>query len=246
MEDTIAAGDCIVVDKLSYGGLLPRRITDIPLANVLTIYKSIRETDRLRDWRYGRVPGLSRIKRGDIIVFMHPKENIIKLVKRCVALPGDTIRIENGAVLINGSRVNFPSTVKLPKPDNTGCSKIYPCGNSTGISSDFGPIVVPAQGETLALDTTNVALYKNFICLEDHELICLGAEIYIDGIEVTEYTFKTDGYFVLGDHRSLSIDSRYFGIVPSELIIGKAVFVYFSSDPNTKHIRWNRTGKLFK
>jgi len=246
MEDSIMVGDRVMVGKLCYGGLRPRCIADIPLVNVLIFFKSIRETDRERDWGYRRAPALGKVRRGDLVVFNHPNESNVRMVKRCVALPGDTIKLEKGQVLINGSMVNFPTTVKIPESSGTGHIIDFPCRSLGWTENDFGPAVIPAQGMTLALDSANLELYRNMIRLEDHEIISFDTEIYIDGVAVSDYTFKTDGFFVLGDNRIHSIDSRYFGVVPEQLIIGKAKFVYFSADTEKKQIRWKRIGNFLK
>ena len=246
MEDTIMAGDRLVIGKLRYGGLLPRRIADVPLINILTLSKYLRENDRCRDWGYGRAPALISIKRGDVIVFNYPKEAHVRMVKRCVALPGDTIRIEKGLVFINRRRIEFPATVILPEPQDKGNMMDFPCKSLGWTSNDYGPVAVPSKGMTITLDSTSLELYRNMIRIEGHEAFIWESEIYIDGVKATGYTFKTDGYFALGDNRGNSLDSRYWGIISERLIIGKAALVYFSRDATMKKVRWKRIGKVLE
>ncbi|MCF0164816.1 MAG: signal peptidase I, partial [Bacteroidales bacterium] len=73
----------------------------------------------------------------------------------------------------------------------------------------------------------------------------IDGRFYIDGQEVTSYTFQQDYYFMMGDNRHNSLDSRYWGFVPENHIVGRPAFVWFSKDANSKGgIRWSRIGRL--
>lgn len=187
-----------------------------------------------------RKTACSNTGRNDIIVFNHPNGDGTQLVKRCIGLPGDTVAIRKGEVYINGRMIATPSTVKIPSVDHP---VDFPLRSLGWTMNNYGPVVVPAKGMTVTLDTTNIALYRNTIRLEGHEVTCGDSVIYIDGELVIDYKFRADGYFVMGDRRNNSLDSRYWGFVPCESVIGKAVLVYFSSDPEQNNIRWNRVGK---
>ena len=95
----------------------------------------------------------------------------------------------------------------------------------------FGPIVIPKRGVTVNLNLKNVALYKKII--SDYELNNLkikGDNIKINGNMVDAYTFKQDYYWMMGDNRHRSEDSRYWGFVPEDHIVGKPVFIWMSID----------------
>lgn len=112
---------------------------------------------------------------------------------------------------------------------------------------NFGPIQLPKAGMTVQLDTVNIALYTRIIDVyEGNDLAIKDGKIYINGKEEKNYTFKLDYYWMMGDNRHNSADSRYWGFVPIDHIVGKAVFIWLSIDQNKSlfsGIRWNR---LFK
>ena len=110
----------------------------------------------------------------------------------------------------------------------------------------FGPLQIPAKGWTVNLDAKNVKLYQEAIQkYEGNEGITIdGDKILQNGKVLNSYTFKQDYYFMMGDNRHNSADSRTWGFVPADHIVGKAVFVWMSLDPNkglfSGKIRWNR------
>jgi len=111
---------------------------------------------------------------------------------------------------------------------------------------NYGPITVPKKGATIQLDEKNIALYGPVIQkYESNDKVELSEKsVSIDGKPVTSYTFKQDYYFMMGDNRHNSADSRFWGFVPEDHIVGKAVFIWMSIDPSPesvlKKIRWNR------
>lgn len=107
-------------------------------------------------------------------------------------------------------------------------------------ADNFGPLWIPNEGATVDLTLENLPLYRRAIDLyEDNDLEVRDGKIFINGKETTTYTFKQDYYFMMGDNRHNSADSRMWGFVPHDHIVGKAVMVWFSKDPNGG-IRWNR------
>lgn len=128
---------------------------------------------------------------------------------------------------------------------------LFPETNATNWNKDnYGPIVVPKAGMTVQLSEINIALYGDIIrSYEGNENVAIeNGKISIDGRPVTSYTFKQDNYFMMGDNRHDSADSRYWGFVPKDHIVGKAVFVWMSIDPNPtsffKKIRWDRIFRM--
>ncbi len=111
---------------------------------------------------------------------------------------------------------------------------------------NYGPITVPKEGVTIQLSPENVATYGEVIkYYEGNENVVVEeGKITLDGKVITSYTFKQNYYFMMGDNRHNSADSRYWGFVPADHIVGKAVFVWMSIDPNptsfANKIRWNR------
>jgi signal peptidase I len=109
---------------------------------------------------------------------------------------------------------------------------------------NYGPVYIPENGKTVALTTETLPFYKAIITdYENNDLKVNGSEIRINGEIATTYTFKQNYYFMMGDNRHNSEDSRYWGFVPENHIVGKPIFIWLSIDPNGKginKIRWDR------
>ena len=109
---------------------------------------------------------------------------------------------------------------------------------------NFGPLWIPAKGTTVRLDTSNICLYERIIDVyEGNELKVDGGIIYINGAPASSYTFKMGYYRMMGDNRHNSADSRYWGFVPGDHIVGQPKFIWLSIDKEAqglKKIRWNR------
>jgi len=316
MEKSLLVGDFLFVSKMHYGARMPMTPLSFPFAhNTMPVIggKSYVEWIKLG---YHRLPGFTKIKNNDVVVFNYPMEadppfnrpvdKRENYIKRCIAIPGDTLQIINAEVFINGKKnikpprrletytvitsdgnpinektqekmemtemgqLNYPGAYLYGLMDATvadlkkspGIKKvepfIYPAGYDPTPGETFpydtkrfpwnidnyGPIVIPKEGVTVTLTVDNFELYHRIITVyEHHDFNFTDGKFFIDGKEDSTYTFKMNYYWMMGDNRHNSLDSRYWGFVPEDHIVGKAWFIWMSwnKDGNIFHkIRWNR------
>jgi signal peptidase I len=109
---------------------------------------------------------------------------------------------------------------------------------------NFGPVWVPRKGSTVLLNNENFSIYERAIRVYEHnKLENRGGQFYINDKPTNQYTFKMNYYWMMGDHRHASQDSRYWGFVPEDHIVGSASMIWMSFDNG---IRWNRLFKRIK
>lgn len=320
LEKTLLVGDFLFVSKFHYGARLPMTTVASPMVHdTLPVLK----TKSYLKWPqlpYLRLPGFQKVKRNEIVVFnwptdtvrffrdpsgIHVKKPIDKksnYVKRCVAIPGDSLQIKDGYIYINGEKTKLPDRAKtqyMHKVETKGKlsgailkryevtegadygsyyllnltdanaqklrnnplvksvtkqldekgtykSSIFPHNAEYPWTVDnYGPIYIPQKGKTVDLNNKTIPFYKRIISeYEGHNLTVNGNDIFIDGKKANTYTFAQDYYWMMGDNRHNSEDSRYWGYVPHNHVLGKPVLIWFSWDSNeqgiTNKIRWNR------
>ncbi len=131
--------------------------------------------------------------------------------------------------------------------ENALVGEVYPRNAVTGWTCDnYGPVWIPKKGESIDLTMENIAVYERPIKVyEGNELDVKNGQIYINGQLATKYTFKMDYYWMMGDNRHNSADSRYWGFVPEDHIVGKPIFIWWSHDKDRAGIKGIRWGRLF-
>lgn len=248
MEPALEPGDYVLVNKLLIG---PRlfKLTDALDGKRVTIY---------------RVPGLHSIQRNDVLVFHFPhphtwekiEMHLLKYyVKRCIGLPGDSVWIRNGYYRI-GQRADTLGNAAAQKrisqtPPEMFAQNVYRAFPFDSLHSwnirQFGPLYLPKEGDEITMNRTNYLLYKKVIEWEQQaELSYQDSVVYLNQKPITCYRFQKNYYFMGGDNGENSQDSRYWGLLPEEYIVGKVWKIWKSIDPYTDEFRWDRFLKTVK
>jgi signal peptidase I len=253
--------------------------------------------------QYGRDYILSEFE-----IITHPVDKRENYIKRCIGLPGDTIQIYDGDIILNGDTKPalplqkfkyYVTTTGDPLPDslldslkilkssvtynpvnslhvlyvateNLESLKSYPAVRSVKKYSEptlsfqnqeifphstdyrwtgdnFGPLRVPSHGDTIAVNTLTLPIYQRIIDVyEQNDLELRDGDIYINGQPATSYVVQMDYYFVMGDNHHNSADSRYWGFVPEDHLLGKAVNVWFSLEPDSSFLEGLRKERIFR
>ncbi len=298
MEKELLTGDYLIINKLSYGPRIPNTILSLPFANQKWF-------STLITLPYLRLFGSPDIERNDVVVFNFPQDTAYPIdhrtyfVKRCVALPGDSLKIIDGKIFINntltdsglftqynyhiksdtildslfiakyhlteGGKISdnndysFSLTQAIvdtlkSKPFISIVEKnnekkelwdefVFPFNQHYKWNVDnYGALKIPSKGDTIKLDSTNLCLYEQIIGLHEHNTLSIKNDsIFINNTFTTQYIIKQNYYFMMGDNRHNSQDSRHWGFVPEDHIIGKATRIIYSKDiMNNNRIRWDR------
>ena len=227
MEDTILVGDFVLVNKFIYGASSPRYVpfTEIALP-------------------YFTLPAFKEPKANDIVVFEYPGDRDqmqadelgVNYVKRCIGTPGDTIQIVDKVVFVNSEEFKIPAHIKYlnpyTKPSDYVEPRIFPKGMPWN-EDNYGPLIIPKKGYTINLNVQNVDQWQTIINREFGSRVVniQGNVVTIENKPVNSYTFKKNYYFMMGDNRDDSADSRFWGFVPRDAVVGEAFITLFS---------WNR------
>jgi len=202
MKDTLLIGDFLLVNKFIYGVRTPDRI---PLIDVKI--------------PYFRLPAFKKPKRGDIIVFKYPKDEKLDYIKRCVALPEQTVEVRDGDLFIDGK----------PEGESKFIKRVYDS----------------AEGSYIHYYQITMENGKKYT-IRHHENRYGGKENF-GPIKV-----PNDHYFMMGDNRDNSADSRSWGFLPKDNIVGEALIIYWSWDKDVplyrvfSKIRFTRIGDLIR
>jgi signal peptidase I len=207
MESTLRSGDVVWFSKLRYGPRLPASPLEVPWVNVLFYLAGGKEEDSSHGWGYHRLRGYSQPKRNDIVIFTQPHRSDA-FIKRCVALPGDTIIIANDSVLINGGLIAEPYAMHTKPAVDSLVSKAI-------------KLIVPYKGFTIATSSEEWGTYSQLI--QQHE-----GKRFSPARSDSSFTFQQDYFYMLGDNRHNSNDSRHFGPIPESAIVGRATRIIYS------------------
>ena len=270
MEGSLLVGDHILCNNFVYGIRTPDWI-GIPYTKLGFFVP------------YTRLPGFREPASGDVVIFKYPRNLSEYYVKRCIAVSGDTVEIRdrnvyvNGALFSNAKRTQFIGERIIP--EGIGQQGIFPPGS--GNIHNYGPIRIPAQGDTFRFQEDNKAAWfpwlqrmayeGNRITLSDGRVAThLTVEnidrwqqairlFQMDAFSVNGkslagylYTVRDRQYFMTGDNRDNSLDSRFWGCVPERHIVGEALMVYWSWNHDiplyrlTVKWRWKRTFNLIR
>ena len=224
MEKTVMTGDFLFVNKFIYGPTTPQLI---PFLNIpLKFYK---------------FPGIKEPERNDVIVFIYPGDRdeaepaeFVYYLKRCVATAGDTLEIVNKKLIVNGKEQKLPEHGLYDRslPIYPGDKqRTFPAGMNYN-RDNYGPIRIPKKGDKIQINPQNIRQWDVFLTREGHEVTSTSTNVYLDGKIVTEYTVNRDYCFAMGDNRDNSLDSRYWGFVPFDNVVGTPIVVYSSWDTN--------------
>ncbi len=335
MESSLYTGDHLFVSKLTYGARMPMTPLTIPFTHNVIGRKESYSTSV--QWKYRRLPGFRKVRRGDCVVFGFPHGDTVlskapvedyytvvrymgrdaavkafgpvivrpmdkkdHYVKRCVALPGDTLEVRDGLVWVNGeqqtvypgvqlsyqvittgrefnpkvidqiglntkelrfssalpgypdmpltaemlekvkSMKNVVSVEPVLQTDSLSWKEIFPFSPDFTWSRDsYGPLWIPSEGATVEITAANLPLYERIISDYEHADVAAA-------LACGSYTFKQNYYFMMGDNRHNSLDSRYWGFVPEDHIVGRPSLIWLSTDAGRKFPKNIRWGRFFK
>ncbi len=281
MENTIMTGDFLIGSRFVYGMRTPDWI-GIPYTDIGFFIP------------YIKFPEFKIPEKGDILIFKYPRDKYVKYVKRCVAGPGDTVKVVDKQLFVNSQVVPMWENAKyLTAP----MQKIYKqpdifLSSDNNINRDnLGPIYVPKKGDKYSINSeTNWRFLLTLMIMEGNQATLKNGEVeytftlqdpseiyrrkgkqsvYDDYFpngnfitpwskaikeehfnfllvngksvnEITEYVLTQNYYWAMGDNRDDSLDSRYWGFIPENNILGEALFTYFSIDLDSWKPRWER------
>tara|TARA_B100001113_G_scaffold345210_1_gene334541 strand:- start:15 stop:989 length:975 start_codon:yes stop_codon:yes gene_type:complete len=287
MEKNILRGDMLIGSRYIYGMKVPQKIW-VP-------FTAISIPTFLPDYRF---PAFKDVERGDVVVFEYPRDNVYKYVKRCIGLPGDTVRINNRNVFVNDEEYLLPDGGQFlsenPASENYIDENIF---MNLGNKDNLKELIIPKRGDTYKINedmnweliipillfegnkvelvfndqkltftnedpydlyrrTGNRAVFDNFVpqpnASQINPWMSLMKKEYLKYLKVNDlsiddidtYTLKQNYYWMMGDNRDNSEDSRFWGFVPESHILGQPVITWFSIDLESYLPRLSRIGNV--
>lgn len=251
MENCLYEGDVILVSKIHYGARFPLTISDIPWINLFT---SKSKVDSIL-FSNKRVKRISNIKKDDIVIFNAPNTKDVYNVKRCIALPHDTLLISNEIIQVNGHDLINSQYVKM-KYRIKCLDRIYPfstlmkvfsipysetryqkvsSNKEVYLTSQQKEQIIRKLGDNIDIEhDTSFSYCRNIIMPYMGEIVSsldsIPYEVFKHENISNKSIISQNYFFFLGDNRDVSIDSRYFGAIPENHIVGKVVLVLFSTN----------------
>lgn len=293
MENTIKPNTYLLISKIHYGPRIPMTPLQIPLTHQTTNILGIKSYLNWIQLPYYRLPGLTKIKRNDIVVFNTPKERTTMkdqypvdlktfYVKRCLGLPGEKIKMINNNIFINGEKIendkkslcrieiqihnqknqlidflkkhnitNYiqtknnsiivnidEGTKEILEKEFKNLKYTAKSGNYDTIEfidklqeykdvANWGEFLIPQKGMEIEINHDNLKKYGDIIQNYDsnEKIKIKNGELFINNKKITKYIFNKNYYFMIGDNRMNSTDSRFFGPVPEDHIYAKAIFI---------------------
>lgn len=243
MAPTLVPGDRVVVNKLVMGA---RLYTDFDFHDGGQELKSV------------RMKGLRKLKHNDIVVFNYPqvgdriafKINFV-YCKRCIGLPGDSLSIVNGHYRCNnhdgvlGLRAEQDRLETVPDDayDAVGMA-VYPFDEHVGWTfKQMGPLYIPREGDIMTLTAKEGVIYKSLLEYETGKTVTVEWDtdrVLLDDRPTERHTWQHNYYFMAGDNVHDSMDSRYWGLVPEEYIVGVVKLISYARDKEMDKIKWER------
>ena len=287
MEKNILRGDMLIGSRYIYGMKVPQKIW-VP-------FTAISIPTFLPDYRF---PAFKDVERGDVVVFEYPRDNVYKYVKRCIGLPGDTVRINNRNVFVNDEEYLLPDGGQFlsenPASENYIDENIF---MNLGNKDNLKELIIPKRGDIYKINedmnweliipillfegnkvelvfndqkltftnedpydlyrrTGNRAVFDNFVpqpnASQINPWMSLMKKEYLKYLKVNDlsiddidtYTLKQNYYWMMGDNRDNSEDSRFWGFVPESHILGQPVITWFSIDLESYLPRLSRIGNV--
>jgi signal peptidase I len=246
MRPTLVPGDRVIVDKTIMGA---------------RIYKDFDFNSEGGELKCLRTRGTRRIKHNDIVVFNYPQHNwhisfVINNVfcKRCIALPGDTIWSDNGYYKNNNyegvlgveeEQRKLSSIEESSLPGELACAFPYN-GHLKQTIKNLLPVYVPRKGDVVAVTPYMAAYYRMYLEWETGKSLSWDWDkniVYGDGKPLKRHTFQHNYYFMAGDNVMDSNDSRNWGLVPEEYIVGVVTHISYSKDRRTDELISDRICK---
>ena len=287
MEKNILRGDMLIGSRYIYGMKVPQKIW-VP-------FTAISIPTFLPDYRF---PAFKDVERGDVVVFEYPRDNVYKYVKRCIGLPGDTVRINNRNVFVNDEEYLLPDGGQFLSENPA--SETYINENifmNLGNKDNLKELIIPKSGDVYKINqemnweliipilifegnkvelvfndqkltftnedpydlyrrTGDRAVFDNFVpqpnASQINPWMSLMKKEYLKYLKVNDlsiddidtYTLKQNYYWMMGDNRDNSEDSRFWGFVPESHILGQPVITWFSIDLESYLPRLSRIGNV--